>query len=122
MAVQTGENEQALRKILDMTRLISIVILVIHFYYYCYAAFQEWGLSSTFSDRILGNIYRTGIFSSFVKSKLIALGFLTISLLGAKGRKDEKLSYKMAFAYLITGLLLYFASYLSMMLRLPAQE
>ncbi|PZR24562.1 MAG: hypothetical protein DI535_22005, partial [Citrobacter freundii] len=33
MAVQTGENEQALRKILDMTRLISIVILVIHFYY-----------------------------------------------------------------------------------------
>lgn len=122
MAVQTGENEQALRKILDMTRLISIVILVIHFYYYCYAAFQEWELSSTFSDRILGNIYRTGIFSNFVKSKLIALGFLAISLLGAKGRKNEKLNYKTAFAYLITGLLLYFASYLSMMLQLPAQE
>ncbi len=122
MAVQTGENEQALRKILDMTRLISIVILVMHFNYYCYAAFQEWGLSSTFSDRILGNIYRTGIFSNFVKSKLIALGFLVISLLGAKGRKDEKLNYKTAFAYLITGLLLYFASYLSMMLQLPAQE
>ncbi|NCI46717.1 conjugal transfer protein MobC [Sediminibacterium soli] len=122
MAAQTGENEQALRKILDMTRLISIVILVIHFYYYCYAAFQEWELSSTFSDRILGNIYRTGIFSYFVKSKLIALGFLAISLLGAKGRKDEKLNYKTAFAYLITGLLLYFASYLSMMLQLPAQE
>ncbi|HNP47175.1 MAG TPA: conjugal transfer protein MobC, partial [Panacibacter sp.] len=122
MAVQTGENEQALRKILDMTRLISIVILVIHFYYYCYAAFQEWELISTFSDRILGNIYRTGIFSNFVKSKLIALGFLAISLLGAKGRKDEKLNYKTAFAYLITGLLLYFASYLSLMLQLPAQE
>jgi len=122
MAVQTGENEQALRKILDMTRLISIVILVIHFYYYCYAAFQEWELSSTFSDRILGNIYRTGIFSNFVKSKLIALGFLAISLLGAKGRKDEKLNYKTAFAYLITGLLLYFASYFSLMLQLPAQK
>lgn len=122
MAVQTGENEEALRKILDMTRLISIVILAIHFYYYCYAAFQEWELSSTFSDRILGNIYRTGIFSNFVKSKLIALGFLAISLLGAKGRKDEKLNYRTAFAYLITGLLLYFASYLSMMLQLPVQE
>lgn len=122
MAVQTGENEQALRKILDMTRLISIVILVIHFYYYCYVAFQEWELTSTFSDRILGNIYRTGIFSNFVKSKLIALGFLAISLLGAKGRKDVKLNYKTAFAYLITGLLLYFASYLSLMLQLPAQE
>jgi len=122
MAVQTGENEQALRKILDMTRLISILILVIHFYYYCYAAFQEWGLGSIFSDRILSNIYRTGIFSSFVKTKLIALGFLLISLLGAKGRKEEKLNYKTAFAYLITGLLLYFAGYLSLMLQLPVQE
>jgi len=123
MAVQTGENEQALRKILDMTRLISIVILMVHFYYYCYAAFLEWGLASTFSDRILGNIYRTGLFSYFSKSKFIALGFLMISLLGARGRKDEKLSYKTAFAYLITGLLLYFSSYLSLMsgLAVPAK-
>src|SRR5690348_11751431 len=122
MAIQTGENEQALRKILDMTRLISIVILMIHFYYYCYAAFLEWGLSSAFSDRILGNVYRTGLFSSFAKSKLISLGFLMISLLGAKGRKDEKLSYKTAFTYLVTGLLLYFSSYLSLMLKMPVQE
>ncbi len=122
MAVQTGENEQALRKILDMTRLISIVILVIHFYYYCYAAFLQWGLSSTFSDRILGNIYRTGLFSYFTKSKLISLGFLVISLLGAKGRKEEKLNHKTAFAYIITGLLLYFFSYLSLLLKLPVQE
>lgn len=122
MAVQTGENEQALRKILDMTRLISIVILVIHFYYYCYEAFLEWGLSSAFSDRILGNIYRTGLFSYFTKSKLISLGFLMISLLGAKGRKDEKLNHKTAFAYIITGLLLYFFSYLSLLLKLPVQE
>lgn len=116
MAAQTGENEQALRKILDMTRLISIVILTIHCYYYCYAAFLHWGLVSPFSDRILGNIYRTGLFENFVKSKLVALLFLTISLLGAKGRKDEKLSYKTAFAYIVTGLLLYFISYLSLLL------
>jgi len=117
--MQTGENEQALRKILDMTRLISIVILVIHCYYFCYAAFHFWGLSSTFSDRLLGNVYRTGMLSNFYKSKLIALGFLAISLMGAKGRKDEKLNYKTAFAYLITGLLLYFASYLSLKMELP---
>ncbi len=122
MAVQTGENEQALRKILDMTRLISIVILVIHFYYYCYAAFLQWGLSSTFTDRILSNIYRTELFNYFTKSKLISLGFLVISLLGAKGRKDEKLNHKTAFAYIITGLLFYFFSYLSLLLKLPVQE
>ena len=100
MAMQTGENEQAMRKILDMTRLISIVILVIHFYYYCFSAFHEWGLTSEFSDRILGNIYRTGLFGSFHKSKLIALGFLFISLLGARGRKDEKQNHKTALAYI----------------------
>ena len=122
MAMQTGENEQALRKILDMTRLISIVILAIHFYYYCYAAFQQWELVSAFSDRILNNIYRTGIFSNFQKSKLIALGFLAISLIGAKGRKDEKLNYKTAFAYVITGLLIYFLSYLGLLSKIKVTE
>ncbi|KGO85914.1 conjugal transfer protein TraG [Flavobacterium rivuli WB 3.3-2 = DSM 21788] len=114
--MQTGENEQALRKILDMTRLISIVILALHFYYYCYAAFQEWHWVSGFSDKILGNIQNTGLFSNFHKSKFFALGFLVISLLGAKGRKDEKLSYKAAFAYIINGMLLYFAGYLALLL------
>ena len=122
MAMQTGENEQAMRKILDMTRLISIVILVIHFYYFCYTAFQEWGLSSTLSDRLLGNIYKTGLFESFHKSKLIALGFLFISLLGAKGRKDEKLNHKTAFAYIITGLLIYFTSYLALLVKIKTTE
>ena len=118
MAMQTGENEQALRKILDMTRLISIIILVIHFYYYCYAAFLEWHLVSGFSDKIMGNIHHTGLFSNFHKSKLFALGFLLISLIGAKGRKDEKLNYKTAFAYIITGTLIFFISYLSLYLKI----
>ncbi|MBR9773723.1 MAG: type IV secretory system conjugative DNA transfer family protein [Cytophagales bacterium] len=117
--MNTGENEQALRKILDMTRLISITILIIHFYFYCYSAFEIWGWQSTFSDRILSNIYKTGLFSNFHKSKFIALGFLGISLLGAKGRKDEKLNHRTAFAYLITGLLIYFISYLCMKLNTP---
>ncbi|MCC9066020.1 conjugal transfer protein MobC [Flavobacterium aquidurense] len=116
--MQTGENEQALRKILDMTRLISIIILTIHFYYYCYVAFREWHLVSGFSDKIMGNIYHTGLFSNFHKSKLFALGFLIISLIGAKGRKDEKLNYKTAFAYIITGILIYFISYLSLYLKI----
>ena len=117
MAMQTGENEQALRKILDMTRLISIVILLIHFYYYCYTAFQQWGFVSGFSDKILGNIHHTGLFSNFHKSKIFTLGFLLISLLGAKGRKEEKLNHKTASAYIITGVLIYFLSYLSLLVK-----
>jgi hypothetical protein len=115
--MQTGENEQALRKILDMTRMIAIVLLALHFYYYLYAAFREWQFVSAFSDRLLGNIFKTGLYSSFHKSKLIALGFLAISLIGVKGKKDEKQTYKTAFAYLVTGLLLYFISYLVLLIH-----
>jgi len=122
MGRQTGENEQALRKILDMTRLISIVVLIIHFYYYLYTVFQEWGLSSTFTDRIFSNIYRTGLFNNLHTSKLLSLGFLLISLLGAKGRKDEKLNHKTAFAYIITGLLIYFLSQFCLQVKIRATE
>lgn len=118
MAMQTGENEQALRKILDMTRFISIIILGIHFYYYCYTAFREWHLVSGFSDNILGNIHNTGLFSNFHKSKLFALGILIISLIGAKGRKDEKLNHKTALAYILSGMLIYFISYLSLYFKI----
>ncbi|MEP6930434.1 MAG: YWFCY domain-containing protein, partial [Flavobacterium sp.] len=78
--MNTGENEQALRKILDMTRLISIILLGIHFYYYGYTVFNEFGMVSQFSDRILENIYKAGLFSFFHKSKLLALLFVCISL------------------------------------------
>jgi len=110
MAMQTGENEQGLRKILDMTRMISILILGLHFYYYCYGAFKDMGLRADLSNRLLLNIQNTGLFSSFTKSKFLSLAFLIISLLGARGRKNEKLNYRTAVAYLITGLLLYFLS------------
>ncbi|RRJ90770.1 conjugal transfer protein MobC [Flavobacterium macacae] len=108
--MQTGENEQALRKILDMTRLIAITILVIHFYFFCYAAFSQWQLTTMITDKILGNIQKTGLLSGFHKSKLFALVFLAISLIGAKGKKNEKLNYQVASAYLFTGLLVYFIS------------
>lgn len=111
--MQTGENEQALRKILDMTRLMGITVLLIHFYYYCFDSFRHWNLAPDFACRILENIYRTGLLDSFHKSKLFALGLLVISLMGAKGRKDEKLHFRTAFYYISMGLLLYFGSYLA---------
>ncbi|MEO9022932.1 MAG: conjugal transfer protein MobC [Ginsengibacter sp.] len=112
--MNTGENEQGLRKILDMTRLISIGILCLHFYYYCYKTFDNWNLTSKITDRLLKNISNTGLFAHFNNAKFIALALLIISLFGATGRKDEKINYKNAFAYIITGLLIYFLSYLGL--------
>jgi hypothetical protein len=61
-----------------------------------------------FSDKILGNIVKTGLFLTFNKSKIIALCFLAISLIGVKGKKQEKLSVKTGLIYIGTGRLIYF--------------
>lgn len=104
----TGENEMGLRKILDMTRFAAIFILLLHFYFYCYKAFEQWQLTNQITDRLLKNIIHTGLFNHFVTSKLIALGLLAISLMGARGKKDEKLQLKIIAWYTGTGFLLYF--------------
>ena len=117
--MQTGENEQGLRKILDLTRTMAITVLILHFYYYCYTAFKEWQVTSAITDRLLQNIYSTGLFSSLNKSKGIVLTLLAISMLGTRGRKDEKLGYKSVVAYIVTGLTLYFGSYFSLYLNEP---
>lgn len=116
MTTNSAENQQALGRILDMTRFIAITILVLHCYYYCYGAFKVWGLTVQLTDKLMHNIERTGLFDSFVRAKLVALGFLAISLIGARGKKDEKLGYKTAFAYIICGLVVYFVSYLCLVL------
>ncbi|RFZ92941.1 conjugal transfer protein TraG [Mucilaginibacter conchicola] len=115
--MQTGESDQAMRKILDMTRLISIGVLLLHFYVVCYGAFVEWHWVSELSDRLLGNVVKTGLFSSFLKPKLISLGFLAIALIGVKGKKDEKQTWKTAALYLAVGLSFFFASQLVLLVR-----
>ncbi len=111
MGMQTGENEQGLRKILDMTRLMGIGVLGLHFYFFCYATFRDWGLVSELTDSVLRNIFGTGLFRDFHTSKLIALAMLGISLLGIKGRKSEKMSVKHAFLFGGLGFGIYFGSY-----------
>lgn len=106
----TGENEMGLRKILDMTRFASFIMLLLHFYFYCYTVFKLWGLRSGITDRILNNTVNTGLFSSFHHSKLIALGLLVISLMGARGKKSDELQPKHIFLLLMLGFGLFFAS------------
>ena len=86
----TGENEQALRKIIDFTRMASIVILVLHFYYTCHFAFEVWGYTSPIMDNILLRLSKTGLFQNSYVSKLFILGLLVISLFGSKGKNMTK--------------------------------
>ena len=115
--MQTGEDIQGLRKIVDFTRLISVFILAIHFYICCYQAFRHWQWTADITDRIIGNIAKTGLFIDMLRPKLAALLFLSISLVGVKGRKDEKLQKRTIAAYLLTGSMIYFISVLCFYLK-----
>ena len=110
--MQTGEDLQGLRKIVDLTRLIGGFILALHFYISCYHAFESWHWTASVTNRIINNIVKVGLFDGMFKSKLAALLCLAISVLGIKGSKDEKIGYKSIVAFMLTGLILYWLSVL----------
>jgi hypothetical protein len=108
--MSTGENEQGLRKIVDLSRLISVSMLAIHFYYYCYGAFKHWGLTADLSNRLLQNLQQTGLFNSGAYSKTAALIFLGISLLGADGKKEPNKDIRVAVIALHIGIVIFYAA------------
>ncbi|SDS50816.1 Type IV secretory system Conjugative DNA transfer [Mucilaginibacter mallensis] len=118
--MQTGEDIQGLRKIIDFTRLISLSILCIHFYISCFAAFQHWHWTAEITNRMAMNISKTGLFIGMLKPKLAALLLLFVSLIGAKGKKDEKIRKDTVAIYIGAGLLLYFMGVLCFYLNATA--
>jgi len=108
--MQTGENEQALRKIIDFTRFLGILVLILHFYFSCYGAFSEMHFTYPFVNRILVNIYKLSIFKSILIVKSVAIAFLIVSLIGTKGKKAENIKLSTAITYSLLGLTLYYSS------------
>ena len=120
--MQTGENIQALRKIMDFTRLLSLVILAVHFYIICYDAFQSWQLTAKLTDRLIGTFSKHLIFQTELTAKGSALLLLIISLIGAKGKKDEKIRRQTIITYLLTGLIFFTLSHFFLMLQADTES
>jgi hypothetical protein len=116
--MQTGENEQALRKIIDLTRLCSITLLIIHFYYYCHDAVASWCLTHAFIDYVMVNVASTGLFDSIWNSILPSLVLLMVSLIGVTGKKDENISLVSSLSCGITGLALFLSAHYIFQIRM----
>lgn len=110
--MNTGENIQGLRQVLDFTRLLSLAVLLLHAYIACHAAFQDWGLTVPLADRVAWNFAQLALFQEPWRAKAAAGLLLLVSLLGARGRKDERLKLRHILALLLPGLLLYSSSHL----------
>ena len=116
--MQQEDDLRALAKIMDFLRAVSIILVVIHVYWYGYGAIRIWGLDIGVVDRILMNFQRTaGLFSSMLYTKLFAVVLLGLSCLGTKGVKGEKITWRKIYAALGMGGVLFFLN--GWLLRLP---
>lgn len=118
--MQQEDDLRALAKIMEFGRAVSIFLLVVHIYVYCYPSILEWKIQLGVVDKILMNFNNTtGIFNCVLWSKLAAVLLLAISCLGTKGVKGEKITWGQIYAALFTGIILFFLNWWILDLQLP---
>lgn len=119
---QQEDDLRALAKIMDFLRAVSIILVVIHIYWYCYEAIQLWGINIGVVDKMLMNFQRTaGLFSCIVNTKVFALVLLALSCLGTTGVKEEKITWKKIWTVLAIGFVLFFLNWWILALPLPIE-
>ena len=119
---QQEDDLRALAKIMDFLRAVSIILVVIHIYWYCYEAIQLWGINIGVVDRMLINFQRTaGLFGSIIYTKIFALVLLALSCLGTTGVKEEKITWKKIWMVLAVGFILFFLNWWILALPLPIE-
>ena len=118
----TGENAQGLVKIIDFTRMGSIIILAFHFYYTCHGILEVWNLTIDFIDRVFTSLISTGLFDNIYISKAISLCLLLISLIGVDGRKSDKISVSLATTLVVLGLVMFLLGQHVSALKLSAER
>lgn len=85
---QQEDDLRALAKIMDFLRAVSIILVVIHIYWYCYEAIQLWGINIGVVDRMLMNFQRTaGLFGSIILHQNICIGSPCLVVFGYDRRK-----------------------------------
>ncbi|MCM1151987.1 MAG: YWFCY domain-containing protein [Alistipes senegalensis] len=118
--MQQEDDLRALAKIMDFLRAVSILLVVMHVYWYCYEAILAWGVNIGTVDRILLNFDRTAhLFHSMLYTKLFAVVLLGLSCLGTKGVKNEKIAWPHIWTAFAVGAVLYFMNGWLLDLPLP---
>ncbi|MGN2375615.1 conjugal transfer protein MobC [Sphingobacterium spiritivorum] len=105
-----GEDDlRGLAKIMAFMRAVSILLVLMHLYWFCYGFFLERGWTLEVINKILGNFDRTaGLFSHTLYTKAFALVLLALSCLGTKGVKNEKITWSKIYVALGVGSVLFF--------------
>jgi hypothetical protein len=105
-----GEDDlRGLAKIMAFMRAVSILLILMHLYWYCYGFFLERGWTLKIINIILGDFQRTaGLFSHTLYTKVFAILLLALSCLGSKGVKNENITWSKIYVALGIGFVLFF--------------
>ncbi|MVZ67578.1 TraM recognition domain-containing protein [Sphingobacterium sp. DK4209] len=105
-----GEDDlRGLAKIMAFVRAVSILLVLMHFYWFCYGFFAERGWTLEIIGKILTNFNRTaGLFAHTLYTKIFALLLLALSCLGTKGIKNERITWAKIYTALASGFVLFF--------------
>ncbi|UZT98027.1 YWFCY domain-containing protein [Chryseobacterium fluminis] len=105
-----GEDDlRGLAKIMAFMRAVSIILVLMHLYWFCYGFFAEHQWTLQLINKILHNFNRTaGLFSHPIYTKLFATVLLGLSCLGTKGVKNEKITWKKILIASSIGFVLFF--------------
>ena len=114
-----GEDDlRGLAKIMAFMRAVSILLVLMHLYWFCYGFFLERGWTLEIINKILENFNRTAsLFEHTLYTKIFALILLTLSCLGTKGVKNEKITWTKIYVALGIGFALFFLNF--PLLKLP---
>ncbi len=105
-----GEDDlRGLAKIMAFMRAVSILLVLMHLYWFCHRFFIERGWTLELINKILKNFQRTaGLFSHTIYTKVFALVLLVLSCLGTKGVKNEKITWSKIYAAVGIGSVMFF--------------
>jgi hypothetical protein len=104
-----GEDDlRGLAKIMAFMRAVSIILVLMHLYWFCYGFFAQQRWTLEIINKILHNFNKTGLFSHPIYSKLFTIVLLALSCLGTKGVKNEKVTWKKISVVFSIGFILFF--------------
>ncbi|WP_407503329.1 conjugal transfer protein MobC [Elizabethkingia miricola] len=105
-----GEDDlRSLAKIMAFMRAVSIIVVLMHLYWFCYGFFAERNWTLELINKILHNFDHTaGLFSHTFYTKVFAIVLLGLSCLGTKGVKNEKITWRKITIAFVSGSTLFF--------------
>ena len=107
--MQGEDDVRGLAKIMAFMRAVSILLILMHLYWFCYGYFIDRGWTLEVINKILDNFQRTaGLFSHTLYTKVFALLLLALSCLGSKGVKNQKITWAKIYIALAIGFILFF--------------